>query len=73
MPKRLSPLELIKNFDSLPNDAVVPDTVARLILNESERSFRRNSSLRKIQLGPQRVGRRVGDIRALIRGGQPAA
>ena len=73
MAKKISPFELIKNFDALPNDAVVPDTVARLILVESERSFRRNTKLRKIQLGPQRNGRRVGDIRALARGEQPAA
>jgi hypothetical protein len=65
---KIPPLELIKNFDSLPDDAVVPDKVARIILNESERSFRRNSKLRKVSLGPQRNGRRVGDIRKLVRG-----
>jgi deoxyxylulose-5-phosphate synthase len=73
---RMSPLDLIKNFDALPNDAVVPDKVVRIILNESERSFRRNfgahnSKLRKIQLGPRRHGRRVGDIRALVCGVAP--
>jgi hypothetical protein len=68
MAQKISPLELIQNFDRLPDDAVVPDKVARIVLNESERSFRRNSKLRKIRLGPQRNGRRVGDIRALVRG-----
>jgi len=71
--KKLSPFELIKNFHLLPDDAVVPDKVARLVLNESERSFRRNSPIPKVQLGPQRNGRRVGDIRALVRGEQSAA
>jgi len=65
---KISPLELIKNFDSLPDDAIVPDKAARIILNESDRSFRRNSPLRKVSLGPQRNGRRVGDIRKLVRG-----
>jgi hypothetical protein len=65
---KISPFELIKNWDSLPDDAIVPDKVARIILNESERSFRRNSKLRKVSLGPQRNGRRVGDIRKLVRG-----
>jgi hypothetical protein len=72
MPKKVSPFDLIQNFDKLPDDAIVPDNVARLVLNESERSFRRNSTLRKIQIGPHRNGRRVGDIRALVRGQQPA-
>jgi hypothetical protein len=73
MPKKISPFELIRNFDLLPDDAVVPDKVARIVLNESERSFRRNSTLRKVQLGPQRNGRRVGDIRVLVRGNKSAA
>jgi hypothetical protein len=73
MPKKISPFELIKNFDQLPDDAVVPDKVARIVLNESERSFRRNTPLPKIQLGPGRNGRRVRDIRALARGDMSAA
>jgi hypothetical protein len=71
-PMKLSPFELIRNFDQLPNDALVPDRVARLVLNESDKSFRRdyrdNPRLPRIQIGPQRFGRRVGNLRALIRG-----
>jgi hypothetical protein len=64
---RLSPLELIENFDRLPDDAIVPDVVARILLNDSERSFRLRPPVPRIPIGPQRGGRRVGDIRALVR------
>ena len=71
--ERLTPLELIQNFDSLPNDAVVPLKVSRLVRNTSEWTDRRNPPLRRIQISPRRWGHRVGDIRAHIRGEQPAA
>jgi hypothetical protein len=68
-----SPFEIIKHFDELPDDAIVPDPIARLVLNESERSFRRDRPVPKIQIGDRRGGVRVGDIRALVRGETPAA
>ena len=63
-----SHFEILKHFDELPDDAIVPDPVARLVLNESERSFRRNRPVRRIAIGDRRGGARVGDIRALVRG-----
>jgi hypothetical protein len=70
---RLTPIQLIENFDRLPDDCIVPDVVARLVLNESERSFRASPPVPRVALGPQRGGRRVGDIRAVVRGRFPAA
>ena len=62
----------IEAFDSLPNDSVVADPVAAAVLNISLRTLRRNDPVRSIKLSARRVGRRVGDIRALLQG-QPAA
>jgi hypothetical protein len=69
--KPLTALELIENFDRLPNDAVVPTTVTAALTNMSEWTLRRH--LRKVRLSPRRCGFRVGDIRALVRGEQSAA
>ena len=66
-------LELVRNFDALPNDAVVPAKVTEILLNTSVWTLRRHPPLRRVQLSPRRFGHRVGDIRALIRGEQPAA
>jgi hypothetical protein len=71
--KKLSAVELIQNFDKLPDDAIVPDVVARLVLNVTERTWRRkpnyiDSKIPKVELSPQRWGRRAGNIRAFARG-----
>jgi hypothetical protein len=62
----------IEAFDTLPNDSVVADPVAAAVLNISLRTLRRNDPVRSIKLSARRIGRRVGDIRALLQG-QPAA
>jgi hypothetical protein len=66
--KPLSALELVKNFDALPNDAVVSAKVTEILLNTSKWTLWRNPPLRRIQLSQKRFGYRVGDIRALVRG-----
>jgi hypothetical protein len=58
----------LEAFDSLPNDSVVADPVAAAVLNISLRTLRRNDPVRSIKLSARRVGRRVGDIRALLHG-----
>jgi hypothetical protein len=60
--------DLIRRFDELPNDAVVPLKVTAVILNMSERTVRRQSPVRRVQTSPRCFGNRVGDIRALVRG-----
>jgi hypothetical protein len=62
----------LQAFDTLPNDSVVADPVAAAVLNISLRTLRRNDPVRSIKLSARRIGRRVGDIRALLQG-QPAA
>lgn len=72
--KPLSAIELMHNFDQLPDDCVVSDPVTCLILGVSEWTLRRDppANLRRIRLSQRRFGRRVGDIRALVRGTTPA-
>jgi hypothetical protein len=44
------------------------------LLGFSLRTLRRHQRIPRVQLSPRRVGRRVGDIRAHVRGvAQPAA
>jgi hypothetical protein len=56
----------VKEFDSLPDDAVVPRRVTAAVLHMSERTVRR--SVRTVNLSARRRGNRVGDIRAIVRG-----
>jgi hypothetical protein len=59
-------LEIIKNFDDLPNDAVVPTSVTAAVHNVSERTVRRR--YHSVWLSPGRKGQHVGTIRAMSRG-----
>jgi hypothetical protein len=59
-------MDIIKDFDSLPNDAVVPRQVTAALLHVSERTVRRR--FRTVKLSARRRGNRVGDIRAIARG-----
>jgi hypothetical protein len=58
----------LQSFDSLPNDAVVPDAVASAVLNISQRALDRNSPVPAVHITARRKGRRVGDLRNLARG-----
>jgi hypothetical protein len=55
-------------FDDLPNDAIVPDRVAAAILAISVWTLRRENPVPFRQISERRRGRRVGDLRALVRG-----
>jgi hypothetical protein len=66
-------LEKLKAFADLPDDCAVSDPLAAAVLGISLRTLRRSDPVRKIQLSPGRNGRRVGDIRAKIRGELVAA
>jgi hypothetical protein len=59
----------VKEFDSLPDDAVVPRRVTAAVLHISERTVRR--SVPTVRLSARRCGNRVGDIRAIVRGDTP--
>jgi hypothetical protein len=69
--KPMTALELVRNFDALPDDAVVSTKVTEILLNTSEWTLRRNPPLRRVQISQKRFGHRVGDIRALVRGASP--
>jgi hypothetical protein len=62
-------MNTIKQFDHLPDDAVVPIRVTAALLHMSERTVRR--SFPTVKLSARRRGNRVGDIRAIARGGTP--
>jgi hypothetical protein len=66
-------LERLKNFDKLPVDALVADTIAAEILNISVWTLRRANPVPRRQISERLWGRRVGDIRALVRGETVAA
>jgi len=58
--------DLIRRFDELSDDAVVPASVTAAIHNISMRTVLRQYPL--VHLGPHRVGVRVGTIRKMSRG-----
>jgi hypothetical protein len=65
----MSPLrEKLADFDSLPQDALVPDAVAAEILSISVWTLRRENPVPRRQISERRFGRRVGDLRARVRG-----
>jgi hypothetical protein len=64
----MSLTEALANFDRLPDDAIVPDPVAAKILAISIWTLRRNNPVPARQITERRGGRRVGDLRAKVRG-----
>jgi len=71
MPSNDSTADLIRRFDELPDDAVVPTKVTAAVHGVSERTVRRTYPC--VQLSPNRKGVRVGTIRAMSRDEKPAA
>jgi vacuolar-type H+-ATPase catalytic subunit A/Vma1 len=62
--------ELVRRFDELPNDAVVPSAVTAKVHNVSERTVRR--AYPSVELSKNRKGQRVGTLRAMSRAEKPA-
>jgi hypothetical protein len=60
--------DTLRNFDNLPDDAVVSDKIAAVLLGISERNLRGKNPVPYRKITEGRHGRRVGDIRALVRG-----
>jgi hypothetical protein len=65
--------EIVRNFDALPDDSVVQTKITSVITGLSDRTIRYHPKLKRIQISRGRVGQRVGDIRALLRGEDTAA
>jgi hypothetical protein len=68
-------LEAASNFDRLPDDGIVSAKLAVAVLGGvvTERTMRRAPPIPRRQISQRRYGFRVRDLRALIRGEQPAA
>jgi hypothetical protein len=62
--------EILRRFDQLPDDAIVPSRVTAAIHGVSTRTVRRNYP--SVQLTPNRKGQRVGTLRAMSRAEKPA-
>lgn len=65
--------EKLAAFDTLPQDAIVPDAVAAEILSISIWTLRRENPVPRREISERRHGRRVGDLRAKVRGEAVAA
>lgn len=62
-------MDSLREIDALPDAAILPDKVACKVMGVSWDSLRRNNPVPPIRLSAHRLGRRLGDIRAL---GAPA-
>jgi hypothetical protein len=67
---KLSPRHQIifNEFDRLSDDQIAPDPVAAAILSMSTWTLNRTNPVRKRQISERIGGRRVGDLRRLVRG-----
>jgi hypothetical protein len=63
--------EMLSEYDSLPDDALVSDALAAVILSISIWTLRRENPVPRRQISERRFGRRVGDLRAKVRGTVP--
>jgi len=68
MSRRVDVIAKLAEFDRLPNDAVIGDQIAAAVLGISVDTLRRSNPVPRRQISDRRVGRRVGDLRALSRG-----
>jgi hypothetical protein len=69
--KKAKLLEILRQFDNLPDTAVVPTKVTAAVIGTCEKTVRNNPLLPKRWVSPGRYGQGVGDIRRLVRDGIP--
>jgi hypothetical protein len=60
--------ETLRDFDALPNSAVVSAPVVAALTGLCEKSIRHHPKLKRIYVSRDRYGYRVGELRALLRG-----
>jgi hypothetical protein len=58
---------ILARFPQLPDDALVPDKVAAVLLGVSYHTLRKVNPVPPVENGTSRKYRRAGDIRARIR------
>jgi hypothetical protein len=59
---------IFDRFDQLPNDVIAPDPVSAAVLGISTWTLNRTNPIPKRQITERSGGRRVGDLRRLVRG-----
>jgi hypothetical protein len=62
--------EKLAEYDFLPDDALVSAAVAAIILSISVWTLRRENPVPARQISERKRGRRVGDLRAKVRGAE---
>jgi hypothetical protein len=60
--------EILKNWDNLPDDAVISTKITALVLGCAERTVRYHPKLKRIEISRGRYGFRVGNVRRIVRG-----
>jgi hypothetical protein len=65
--------EKLTEYSTLPDDSVVPDVIAAKVLGISVWTLRRGNPVPAVQISERRRGRRVGDLRAKVRGDSATA
>ena len=66
-----SNLEYLRAYDAAPDDVIVRDPHAARVLGVSVWTLRRRNPVPAIRLSSRCIGRRLGDLRRLIRGDRP--
>ena len=59
--------EIVKQFDELPRDMIMPPKPSAILLGISERTLRRSAPIPRRKITARKSGFRVGDIRDHIR------
>lgn len=72
MPTPVDYRAMIAHVDGLPDDALLPDPAAALLLGISVDTLRRSNPVPPIQVAPRCRSRRLGDIRKRYRQALPA-
>jgi hypothetical protein len=67
-PKISRNFEFVRNWDALPDDAVVPTRIAAFFLGVSDKTVRNHPHLTKVWVSEDRCGFRVGQLRQIARG-----
>jgi hypothetical protein len=61
-------LEVLRNFDSYPDSAVIPDPVVAALTSLCPKTVRQHPNLPPVPVSRCRKGRHAGDVRKVLRG-----
>ena len=60
--------EILRHWDSLPDDAVISTKITALVLGCAERTIRYHPKLKRVEISRGRYGFRVGNVRRIVHG-----